>query len=1064
MFINFKNYTIRSKNIVQNKQHLTQQNLMKKMCKIFLLLVLLCPVSIIAQSIFTGTVVDSKTKQTLPGVNVVLLGTTCGTSTGFDGKFVLKGLKNGDKIIFSFVGYRSSTITFTGQTSVEVVLSEDSNELKEVVVQVGYGSVKKKDATGSVALITAKDFNKGAIISADQLLAGKAAGVRITTDGGAPDSAPNIRIRGGSSISASNNPLIIIDGVPLSDNNPAGVNNPLSLINPNDIESFSILKDASATAIYGVRASNGVILITTKKGTTGKPQFNFSANFSVAKIGKKIDVMNSSQFIRFIQQYHPTRIDNLGVDDPRVIDNPATIINESIDNPATPEIEGRIISDTDWQDQVYRTAISSDYSFSARANLYGKIPFRASIGYNNAQGLIKTSDYERFSYSFKMTPKFLSNNLKVDVNAKGTYSNKNEVNDGVIFGAISMDPTKPVYSPGNIFGGYYQTLNPVTKALSGDANPLATLEQRLRPETALRFLGNIELDYKFSFLPQLRAVLNVGLDASASRKREILASDAAGNYTLNPASPLPAGQDATFFNSGITYLENQTTTNRILDYYLMYNAKVSGFLTKFDLQGGYSYQNFVTDGNKEEFQNNSLTGVRELSPNLANPNRRYYNPLNLQAFFGRSNFDFLNKYLFTVTFRADATSLFKKDRRWGYFPAVGFAWKIKDESFLKNVNFVQELKFRAGWGKTGQQNITDKAGYFPYQSFIIQGTNTSQYLSGTNSYTAQKFNELITWEKTTTFNVGLDFEFFSKSAVSGSIDAYQRKTNDLLAVTAVLPGQGFGNENIQNIGSTSSKGVELGLNLKLIQNDKLNFSVNSNIAYATAEVTDLNNISSVIATESNIPTQNEIRLAAHAVGYQPYSAFVFEQLYDANGKAITGQQGFKDRNGDGSINNDDKYYVALRPNITYGFGINLGYKNWDFTSNFRGQIGGQIYNTRTLALGFTDRAIQGITSSLNNVVDFNDGVADPAFKNFTGFEIFSDKFLEDASFLRCDNLTVGYKFNKFIKGSSLRVYTSVNNAFIVTKYTGQDPENFNAIDDKFYPRPRTLTFGLNFDF
>lgn len=1032
---------------------------MKTIYKKLLFLFFLLPVCAFSQTTFTGKVVDSKTLQSIPGVNVVMQGSSSGTSTGFDGKFTLKGLKTGDKVVFSFVGYRNSTITFTGQTNLEVKLGEDSNELKEVVVQVGYGSVKKKDATGAVTVITSKDFNKGAIISTDQLLAGKAAGVRITTDGGAPDSAPNIRIRGGASISASNNPLIIIDGVPLSDNNPAGVGNPLSLINPNDVESFSILKDASATAIYGVRASNGVILITTKKGTSGKPQFNYSSNISFAQVGKKIDVMTGPEFTRFIQQYHKDKIVELGIDDPNI---PNDANDKSIDDPTTVAVEGRILSDTDWQDQVYRNAISTDHNFSARANLYGKIPFRASIGYNNSQGLVKTSDYERLSYSFKMTPKFLNSNLKVDVNAKGTYSIKNAIDDGgSVGGAVSMDPTKPVYdnSTTNRFGGYYQVIAPATNNKNGASNPLAILEQRKRPETALRFLGNVELDYKFAFLPQLRAVVNLGLDASSSRLRESFSPNAVGAYEIVPGSLTQS-----FFNEGVSFIENQTTTNRIMDAYLIYNAKTSGFLSKFDLQGGYSYQNFITDGNKEEFENNPLTNRRQRKINDSNPNSRYYNPLNLQAFFGRSNFDFLNKYLFTVTFRADATSLFKENRRWGYFPAVGFAWKLKEESLLKEVKFVQDLKLRAGWGKTGQQNITEKAGYFPYQPYVIQGSNNSQYLAGSSSYSAKKFNEFITWEKTTTINLGLDFEFFEKSILSGSVDVYTRKTNDLLAVTAVLPGQGFGNENIQNVGSTENKGAELALNIKLVQSEKINISINGNAAYNIGEVTDLNGLTSVIATESGLPTQNGVLLANHTVGFQPYSASVYEQIYDVNGKPITGQNGVKDKNGDNEITSADKYNVALRPNWTYGFGLNINVGNWDLTTNFRGQIGGQIYNARLLTSGFTDRATQGTTAALNNVLNFYDNVANADFKNLTGVEVFSDRFLEDATFLRCDNVTLGYKFNTFIGKSSLRVYSSVNNAFIVTKYTGQDPENFNSIDNNFYPRPRTYTFGISLDF
>ena len=632
---------------------------MKTIYKKLLFLLLLLPFSILAQESLSGTVVDSKSNQPIPGVNVVIQGATGGTQTDFDGKFKLPKVNKGDKIVFSFIGYTNQTITYANQQTVNVSLAEESNELKEVVVQVGYGTTRKKDATGSVTLVTAKEFNKGAIVSTDQLLAGKAAGVRITNAGGQPDATPNIRIRGGASLSASNNPLIIIDGVPISDLNPAGVSNPFTLVNPNDVESFSILKDASATAIYGVRASNGVIIITTKKGTAGAAQYNYSSNVSVGMVDKQINVMNGADYARFIQEYHPSRVNSLGIQDPAFPTDPSK----------------RILFDTNWQDQIFRTSISTDNNFSARANLYGKIPFRASMGFTTVEGLVKTNDYKRFSYSFKMTPKFLNDDLKVDINAKGTYSDKNAVDEGgALGGAISMDPTKPIYgdSPDNRFLGFYQEtkLNGGRYLLDGATNPLALLEQRTRPERALRFLGNIEFDYKLPFLKDLRAIVNLGLDASESTIKESFADNALATYTFNQGTTPSTNY---LFNPGLSYLENQTSTNKTMDAFLSYTKNLTGFVTKVDAQGGYSYQNFVTDGNKELFQNNTVTGIREPRIDPANPTNRYYLPLNLQAFFARGNVDLLGKYLLTATFRADASSLFQENARWGYFPAVGAA-------------------------------------------------------------------------------------------------------------------------------------------------------------------------------------------------------------------------------------------------------------------------------------------------------------------------------------------------------------------------------------------------------
>jgi iron complex outermembrane receptor protein len=1022
---------------------------MKTIYKKLLFLLLFLPFSVLAQESIEGIVLDSKTNQPIPGVNVSISGTPIGVSTDLEGKFALLKLKKGAVIAFSFIGFKNYSLVYTNQKNVIVKLEEEANMLQEVVIQVGYGTTRKKDATGSVTLVTAKDFNKGAIVSVDQLLSGKAAGVRITNDGGQPDASPNIRIRGGASLSASNNPLIIIDGVPIGDNNPAGVSNPLTLVNPNDVESFSILKDASATAIYGVRASNGVIIITTKKGTSGAPQYNFSSSVSAGQVGKKIDVMNGSDFTKFMQEYHPDKVNSLGIQDPAFPLDPTK----------------RILSNTNWQDLIFRTSISTDYNFSARANLYKKIPFRASIGYTNVQGIIKTSDYKRLSYSFKMTPKLLNDNLKVDINAKGTVTDKNAIDEGgALGGAVTMDPTKPAYGSnvnGQNFGGYYQESAAVggRYLLLGATNPLALLEQRKRPEQAIRFLGNIEFDYKLPFLRDLRAIVNMGLDASQSEIKESYSDNSLATYKFKQDTDPKTNY---VFNPGVNYLENQTATNKTMDSYLTYTKNLSGFVTKVDAQGGYSYQDFRTDGNKVIYQYNAVSGLREEVINPANLNNRYFLPLNLQAFFARGNVDLLGKYLFTATFRSDASSLFQKNRRWGYFPAVGAAWKLKEESFLKDASLIQDLKLRLGWGKTGQASITGVSGYFPSRPLFTIGNSNSQYLPGANAYTANPFSPNITWEKTTTYNAGLDFELFKESVLSGSFDVYKRTTSDLLATVPIPPGQGLSDKFINNVGSLDGNGFELTLNVKAIRTNNFNLSFGGNIAYNYSTVKDLKGVSVVQASDGGLPTGTGVFLAYHAVGYQPYSAWVFNQIYDEKGQPIVGA--YVDLNADGKINNDDRYYKALRPNWTFGFNTSFNYKNWDLTANFRGQIGGQVYNSRILTTGFTDRATLGTSGALNNVLNFYDGTITPNFANFNGNATFSDYLLEDATFLRCDNITLAYKFAKFIRKSSLRVSGSVNNAFIVTKYSGQDPENFNAIDNNFYPRPRTITFGVNLDF
>jgi TonB-dependent starch-binding outer membrane protein SusC len=1003
---------------------------MKTIYKKLFYLFLLLPLSMLAQNTVNGTVTDMLTGQPLPGVNIK--GASSSSSTGFDGTYQLSNVSKGDKITFTYMSYKDKEVVYTGQKPFNVSLAEDVNALKEVVVQLGYGSVKKKDATGSVSVLTAKDFNKGSLVSVDQLLTGKSAGVRITNNGGEPDSAPNIRIRGGSSISGQNSPLIVIDGVPLDLVNAAGNQNPLSLVNPNDIDSFSILKDASATAIYGSRASNGVIIITTKKGKSGKPEYNFSTNVAIGSIQKQIGVKDAAEFTSFIQNKFPQYVNLLGVDDSK---------NSLTDNPATPQVEGRILSNTNWVDLIYRQSITVDNNFSARGSLFNKVPFRASVGHTNNQGLVRTNEFERVTTSLKLTPTLLQDHLKIDINAKGSFSNKNAIDAGGVFGsALNYDPTKPAF---NKDGSFYQEFSGAN--LVGGTNPLAILEQRRRPEKIRKFLGNAEFDYKLHFFPQLRAVVNLGLEASTSSIEETYIGNAFQTY-----QPITKA-----YNAGLNYKEDQTITNKTMDAYLVYTKEMTGFLKKVDLQGGYTYQNFVNDGTKKTFRYNAITGLREEI--LNDPTNHYYNPLNLQSFFGRSNIDLAGKYLFTISFRADASSLFLKDKRWGYFPAAAFAWKISDEALFKDSKFISSLKLRLGVGKTGQQDVTGAVGYFPTQPLFSAGSTTAQYLPGFNTYAALPFDPNITWEKTTTYNAGIDFDLFKNRIISGSVDVYTRKTTDLLAVVPIAPGQGLTNEFVKNVGDTESKGLETNLTIKVASTNNFNLDLNGNMAYNYTKVTNLGDVTNVSATESTIPNGTGTRIAKHAVGFQPYSAYVFEQIYNADGKPIEGA--FVDRNKDGVINDSDRYYKAIRPNWTFGFGLSANYKNIDFSTSFRGQQGGLVYNTKELIAGNVNHAAPGIVNSLNNVLS-----GDLVFNNNIGNQPLSDYFFQDATFIRCENVVLGYKFTKAVKNGSIRVYVSANNLFLITKYKGQDPENFNGIDNNFYPRPRVYSFGLNLNF
>ena len=1001
------------------------------------------PLIFFAQQTVKGKITDKASGTPLLGVNVLVKGTVKGTISDFDGNYEIHQVNDGDILVFTSIGYHSLEIAVTSAT-INVEMTESVEALEEVVL-IGYGTAKKSDLTGSVDVLSSKDFNEGAVVSADQLLTGKMAGVRITSSGGQPDAAPNIRIRGGSSLSANNNPLIVIDGIPVDNTNPAGVGNPLSLINPNDIESFSVLKDASATAIYGSRASNGVIIIATKKGTSGEAKFNFSSDVSVSKVTRKVNVMDSDNYVRFINQYHPAYTDLLGIPDPN---------NTS-----------RIIYDTDWQDEIYRTAISANNNFSARANLGGKIPFRGSIGYTNTAGVVKTNDYERVSLSAKLTPTFFDDHLKIDINAKGLFSDKNAIDEGgALGGAVDMDPTKPVFDsdPSNRFGGFYQNtkVDGNRLLLDGQYNPLALLKQRQRPEQVMRFLGNVEFDYKLHALPELRAVLNLGMEGSRAKIEETFSDNSLATYQFNNADT--DINTNYLFNPGVNYREDQHITNTTLDAYLVYAKEFDGLLRRFEVQGGYSYQNFKNDGNKEIYQYNTETGLRELVVNADNPNNRYYNVLNLQSFFGRTNIDLMDQFLVTLSFRADGSSLFTKENRWGYFPAAAVAWKIGNTGFLENSNLINDLKLRIGAGKTGQQDITGAVGYYPSSPLFVIGSSSSQYLAGVSLYSANPFNPDLTWEKTTTYNIGLDFDLFENNIVSGSVDFYKRETQDLLARTAVPPGQALTDAFVQNVGETESKGFEVNLNLKPIETQDLRFEINSNIGYNRSEVVSLKDVSRITADESGLPTGTGVRIGYHTVGFQPYSAWVFKQIYDVDGNPIS--NAFLDLNGDNVIDNDDRYYKTLRPNWTFGFGFNVNYKSWDLSSSFRGQIGGRIYNARRLTGGWIDKAIPNNSNSLGNVLDFYSGEANPAFVDVQGNIPFSDYFLEDASFLRSENIVLGYRVPNFLKDASLRIYGAVNNLFVLSDYSGQDPENFNAIDNNFYPRPRVFSLGLNLDF
>ncbi len=971
---------------------------MKTIYKRLLFLLLLLPFSVLAQDAFSGSVLDKVSGQPIPGVNVKVEGTTNGGSTDFDGKFKLSNVKKGDKIIFSFIGYKNQTVVFDNQKTMTVALDEDSSELKEVVVQVGYGTVKKKDATGSVAVISVKDFNKGAITNTENLINGRVSGVTVT-QGGRPGDGAAIRIRGGASLNASNDPLVVIDGLP--------VDKGLSSINPNDIESFSILKDASATAIYGSRGSNGVVLIKTKKGTKKDGiQFSFNSLTTLNTVAKKADVYSADGFRDLISTYVPTRTALLGT------------------------------TNTDWQDEIFHNGVTTANDLSLRGNLFKMMPTRLSVGYTKINGVLSTSSFDRKTVGLSLTPSFLDNHLNFEINANYAYEKNRYADEGAIGAAISSDPTQPVYDATSPFGGYHQAYtqnSPGSYTVFGAANPVALLNQRNNRDGNNRIYGNVQMEYKFHFLEDLKAVVNAGLDQNKKKGTDITDSNArSGIY------------NSALLGSNSSSWEN--AKNTLLDGYLNYNKKFGN--TKVDLTAGYSYQNFELENYGST---NTLLPIAEQKPDV------YTSPgVNLQAYYARLNLDFYDKYLFTLNYRHDGTSRFSEKNRWGNFPGVAFAWKMSNENFLKDSRTFRDVKLRLGWGVTGQQAIPSEYDYF--KRYNLSGpTSGATYAFGNTYYQLGKpvgYNANLKWEETTTYNAGLDFGLLNNK-LTGSIDVYNKVTKDLFAVVPEGALQNFRTAGGANIGDLTSKGVELGLNYRAIQTENSSLSFNYNIAYNKIEITSLNGLE--YATGS---IGLDLNAQIHKEGLAPSTFWLYEQVYDATGHPIEGV--YVDNNGDGQITSLDKHAVK-KPNadITMGFLTNYNYKKWDFSMAWRTSLGNYIYDNVNASRGFISQSISdnNINAINNTTVDFNNTL-------FSQKRAESDYYVKDASWLKLDNVTVGYLFqNPFgTKTSTLRFYTGVQNVLTISKYKGMDPEVFGGLDSTIYPRARMYMFGLNFNF
>lgn len=986
------------------------------------------PLSVLAQNTVDGVVVDSKTKQPLPGVNVIVKGTQTGTSTDFDGKFKLSKLKNGDVLVVSFIGYKNESVTFTGQKSLTVSLEEEANLLQEVVVQVGYGSVKKKDATGAVDILTTKDLNKGFNSNAESLLTGRVAGV-VVTQGGRPGDGAAIRIRGGSSLGASNDPLIVLDGLPL-DNAVAGSNGILAALNPNDIESYSILKDASATAIYGSRGSNGVILITTKKGAKGDVRVSVGTTLTVNSLVKKIDVLSADEFRSFVTT--PSNV-SMYISDPSRLNRMGT-------------------ASTVWQDEIFSNSVSLDNNVSVKGALFKKIPTYFSYGHTYVPGILETSKFDRTNTSLKLNPSFFDNHLKVAVNGNFTIEKNRFADQGAISSAITFDPTQAVYDANSPFGGYFEWFKYLPNTTIVDysyngriplatANPVALLQQRNNTGKAYRYFGNIQLDYKFHFFPDLKATVVGGIDNQHGRGWDEISSESKTGFIQN-----------NLVNYGSYSSYWQKKKNKLLDSYLNYTKKFGAI--DVDVTGGYSYQYFESFGN-------STGNVYDTNNTVETQRRVYINPdINLQSYFGRANIGISdNKYLITLNYRRDGSSRFSELHRWGNFPGAAVAWNVSKENFLKDSKSISSLKFRLGWGVTGQQDVAAAYEYIPR---YVLGNATAQYQLGNTFYITARpngYNEDIKWEETTTYNAGIDFGIFSR--LKGNLDVYRKDTKDLLAFVSYPDGANLANSGYRNFGNMRSQGVELGVIYDAIKGEKLNWTINFNANYQDREITALAGDSQ--SGFQGYPTGGFSTgdfIQMQTTGQAPNSFFVYEQVYGTDGKPLEGV--YVDRNGDGVINKNDLYhYKKPYADFTFGLMSNLSYKKWDMSMAWRASLGNYIYDDISGSRGYASHSFNEITP-LNNI---SPSFIETGFVNQGGDREFSDYYVKDASFIKLDNISVGYNFSEpFGKSTTARLSFGVQNALIISKYKGIDPEVFSGIDNVIYPRARMYVMNCNVNF
>lgn len=1018
---------------------------------IALALLMACAFPALAQQItVTGTVYEPEGEPAI-GASVVVAGHTNGVVTDIDGNYTISVSPNG-KLVISYIGCDSQTIDVNNRTTIDVHLTSSSNVLNEVVA-IGYGQVKKSDATGSVSVVKPDAIEAGLATSANDLLVGASPGVVVTTNGGSPSGGASIRIRGGASLNASNDPLIVIDGVTM--NSSYGSANALTMISPDNIESMTILKDASATAIYGARASNGVIIITTKKGQSGRPQVSFAANFHVNDASHRWNVLSGDEFRQRVQEVYP---DAMG--------NPALIGN----------------ANTDWQDQIFRTSISQDYSLSVGGTA-GFLPYRVNLSYTNNNGILKTSQMERTTVGFNLTPKFFDNTLSVLATVKGSYIVDHNADQGSIFSAITYNPTLPVYTAyateGNlgapIYGGFTSLINnDGNLETNGSLNPLAMLMGVQNGEKMLSSVGSLQLDYALPFLRELHFNLNLGYDVMEGKTN---------NYNL-PNSP-QAWKSNYNNGAGQHYYNYQLSRNTMLEFYGNYKKDFEALKSSLDVTGGYTWQRYdymrhdMTRINSIGYTKvyNPLTNSWTVNEDPASKNNigfafgdteearnkvyRDANQLNLLSFYGRLNYIFDDTYLFTFTLRDDATSRFSPNTRWGLFPAAALGWKFN--KLLENyTSVVNEGKLRLGWGQTGQQAVGSFNNYTPaysisQNSVYYPNINGGQWI---NPLYPNAYDESLKWETTTTWNVAVDLGFLN-NRFNTTIEWYLRDTKDLLAYVPVPAGMTTTNAMTRNIGSLRNMGVDFSFSGKPVVTKEFTWNTGFNFGFNRNEITSLTGSGDedknfTLGAGGNPASANAGDIQVHKVGYPANSFYAFQQVYDKQGNPIPNT--YVDRNEDGVIDSKDLVINRSKdPKVTMAFNNSFNYKNWDFGFTLRANLGNYVFN------GMRARAINlyglhGQGNIMNNVLQsdfyFNDGTA---VSNL----VRSDYFIENASFLRCDNITAGYTFDGLLKDTlRLRLFGAVQNPFVITKYKGLDPEVFSGIDNNAYPRPTTFSLGL----